>query len=132
MFPLKLLFKLFLFSPHPRTFISLLSERERERNINWLPPTHDPTRDQTCSLLAHGTTLQLTEPHWPWLKMFYSSQESWSQYFEIMLQILFVFVTIEDIKDNAIFSCFLVSHVMIMTFKKENNHKSTIRNRHVK
>ena len=36
--------------------------RERERNINWLPPVHTLTRDWTHNLLVYGTTLQPTEP----------------------------------------------------------------------
>ena len=59
------LFFILFFYPHPRTFFSLLLEREKgregeeerligERNINWLPPVHTWTgpgiRDQTHNL----------------------------------------------------------------------------------
>ena len=28
----------------------LIDLKEGERNIDWLPPVHGPTRDQTCNL----------------------------------------------------------------------------------
>ena len=37
-------------------------ERERERNIDWLPPVCAPTRDWTCNLSVYRTTLQPTDP----------------------------------------------------------------------
>ena len=44
-------FSFLFFNPHPRIHLLIL-ERERdtsmwERNINWLPPVHAPTMDQT-------------------------------------------------------------------------------------
>lgn len=41
---------------------SLMRERDRERNIYWLPPVRTLTRNQTHNFLAYRTTLQSTEP----------------------------------------------------------------------
>ena len=40
-------------------------EREKERSINWLPPMHTLTWDQTHSLSVSGPTLQPPEPRGP-------------------------------------------------------------------
>ena len=50
------------FNPHLRICLLIFREKDRERNLNWLPPTCTPTGDQTCNLLVYGTTLQPTEP----------------------------------------------------------------------
>ena len=39
----------FCFSSLEDMFVDF-RESERERNINWVPPVHAPTRDQTCNL----------------------------------------------------------------------------------
>ena len=46
-------------------------ERERERNIAGLPPTHPLTKDRTHKLLVCGMMPQLTEPpNQGWEKIF--------------------------------------------------------------
>lgn len=64
-------FSLFKKNSPPRTCLLILDwgegrgwgrEREKEGDINLLPPISALTRDQTQDLLLHGTKLSLTEP----------------------------------------------------------------------
>ena len=58
------------FYPHPRILLLILERKEgterktamSERNIDQLPLSWAPTRDQTYNLVVYGTTLQPTEP----------------------------------------------------------------------
>ena len=63
-------------NPHQGTCLLILEreegrERERERNIAWLPLIYAPTGDQTLNHSVYRTMLQPTELHWPGGKGFF-------------------------------------------------------------
>ena len=56
-----LFFFSFFLNPPPRTCLLALREKGRERNLDQLPPTHVPTRDQTHNLGIEPATFRFLD-----------------------------------------------------------------------
>ena len=93
-----------------------------ERNIDWLPPILALTRDPTapgycaCNLSVGGTTLQPTEPRWPGLKPFLSTQFSSVNYISYSCFIAFFNTVQVNMNILSYFLCILYTLFYTLLF----------------